>query len=115
MPCECSRKELELTWFRERHLTLVWQIVSEGKTIGYVYLRADLREINQRFNRYALIAFGVLVISLVAAILVSSRFRKSVAKPIVGLAETAQTSNSGQRLQHPDAADAAERRARRSG
>jgi nitrate/nitrite-specific signal transduction histidine kinase len=90
MPCECSRKELELTWFRERHLTLVWQIVSEGKTIGYVYLRADLREINQRFNRYALIAFGVLVISLVAAILVSSRFRKSVAKPIVELAETAQ-------------------------
>jgi signal transduction histidine kinase len=81
---------LEEHWFRDRHLTLVRQIVSEGKTIGYVYLRADLREINQRFNRYALIAFGVLVISLLAAILVSSRFRESVAQPIVELAETAQ-------------------------
>jgi signal transduction histidine kinase len=71
-------------------LTLIRQIVSEGKTIGYVYLRADLREIDQRFNRYALIAFGVLVVSLMAAILVSSRFRKSVAQPIVELAQTAQ-------------------------
>lgn len=81
---------LEEHWFRDRDLTLVRQIVSEGKTIGYVYLRADLREIDQRFNRYALISFGVLLVSLLAAILVSSRFRKSVAQPIVQLAQTAQ-------------------------
>lgn len=81
---------IEAHWFHDRDLTLVRQIVSEGKTIGYVYLRADLREIGQRFNRYALIAFGVLVVSLLAAILVSSRFRESVAQPIVELAETAQ-------------------------
>ncbi len=81
---------IEEHWFRDRNLTMVRQIVSEGKTIGYVYLRADLREIDQRFNRYALIALGVLVISLLAAILVSSRFRESVAQPIVELAQTAQ-------------------------
>jgi signal transduction histidine kinase len=76
--------------FHGRHLTLVRQIVSEGRAIGFVYLRADLRELDQRLRRYGLIAFSVLAISLLAAILVSSRFRKSVAHPIVELAETAQ-------------------------
>lgn len=76
--------------FRSTHLVLVRRIVSDGKPLGFVYLRADLREIDQRLRRYALIAIVVLLISLFAASIVSSRFRKSVAEPIVQLAETAQ-------------------------
>jgi signal transduction histidine kinase len=76
--------------FQGSHLTLVRQIVSEGRAIGFVYLRADLKDLDQRLRRYGLIAFSVLLVSLVAAILVSSRFRQSVAHPIVELAETAQ-------------------------
>jgi signal transduction histidine kinase len=76
--------------FQGGHLTLVRQIISEGKVLGFVYLRADLKELNQRLKRYVLIAFAVLMISLLAAILVSARFRKSVAQPIVELAEMAQ-------------------------
>ena len=72
------------------HLVLVRQIVSEGKPIGFVYLRADLQEIHQRLWQYALIAFAVLLLSLVAALLVSSAFRKSVARPIIELANTAR-------------------------
>src|SRR6266581_1703098 len=81
--------------FQSGHLTLVRQIISEGKMIGFVYLRADLQELDQRLRRYALIAFSVLLISLLAAILVSSFFRKSVAQPIVKLAETAQRVTRG--------------------
>jgi signal transduction histidine kinase len=81
---------VEEHWFEGRQLTLVRQIISEGKAIGFVYLRADLKEIDQRLRRYVLIALSVLLISLLGAILVSSRFRKSVAHPIVELAETAQ-------------------------
>jgi signal transduction histidine kinase len=82
--------EIEHYWFRSTHLVLVRQIVSEGKPIGFVYLRADLQEIDRRLKRYALIALVVLLISLLAAVLVSSTFRRSVAEPIVQLAETAQ-------------------------
>ena len=82
--------ELEGHWFRTTHLVLVRRITSEGKPIGYVYLRADLHEIDDRLKRYALITFGVLLISLLAATLVSSAFRKSVAQPITQLAETAK-------------------------
>jgi signal transduction histidine kinase len=77
-------------WFQRDHVVLVRKIVSEGKPIGFVYLRASLAEIDRRLRRYALIAFGVLMVSLIAANAVSSTFRRSVAEPIVQLAEAAQ-------------------------
>ena len=82
--------EVEVHRFGATHLILVRRITSEGKPIGYVYLRADLQEIDERLKRYALIAFAVLLISLLAATLVSSAFRQSVAQPIMRLAETAK-------------------------
>jgi signal transduction histidine kinase len=82
--------EAEVHRFGSSHLVLVRQIRSEGKTIGFVYLRASLQEIDQRFKRYGMIALAVLLISLLAAAVVSSAFGKSVAQPIIQLAETAQ-------------------------
>lgn len=81
--------EIEGHWFRSTHLVLVRRIISDGKPIGYVYLRADLTEIDERLKRYSLIAVTVLLISMLAATLVSSAFGKSVAQPIMQLAETA--------------------------
>lgn len=89
-------KDLEAYWFKETHVVLVRRILSEGKTIGFVYLRADLREIDDRLRRYALIAAAVLLVSLIFAVVVSSRIRKAVAQPIVGLAETARTVSRNQ-------------------
>jgi signal transduction histidine kinase len=77
-------------WFHGDHVVLVHKILSEGKPIGIVYLRASLAEIDRRLRRYALIAFGVLLVSLIAANAVSSSFRRSVAQPIIQLAEAAQ-------------------------
>ena len=82
--------EIETYRFGSKHVVLIREVLSEGKPIGFVYLRADLGEISQRLKRYALIAFSVLLLSLLAAMLISSRFRKSVAQPIIELAETAR-------------------------
>jgi len=81
---------LEAYWFRATHLVLVHSIVFQGKTLGFVYLRADLHELDQRLKRYAAIAFVVLLLSLLAALIVSALFRRSVAEPIVQLAEVAR-------------------------
>ena len=83
--------EIESYWFRRSHATLVRKIVSDNKLIGYVYIRADLGESEERLWRYALIAAAVLLVSLLFALLVSSAFRRSVARPIVRLAETARS------------------------
>jgi signal transduction histidine kinase len=82
--------QIEGTWFRRNHAILLRKIISDGKVIAYVYIRADLREIDERLWRYAAISAVVLLLSLLFALLASSRFRKSVSEPIVSLAETAR-------------------------
>jgi signal transduction histidine kinase len=83
--------QTESYWFRSNHATLVRKIASDGKLVGFVYIRADLREIDHRFWRYLLISAAVLMVSLLFAALVSAAFRRSVAQPIVALAETARS------------------------
>lgn len=85
-----SQAEVETYWFRSQHVTLIRRINFQGKTVGLVFIRADLREIDQRLKRYGAIALFVLLLSLGVAMLVSRRFRRSVAQPIIGLAETAR-------------------------
>jgi signal transduction histidine kinase/DNA-binding response OmpR family regulator len=76
--------------FEGNQVVLVRSIVSEGKPVGIVYMQSDSQVLNARLKRYAGISAIVLVASLLAALLVSSMFRRAVAEPIVHLAETAR-------------------------
>jgi len=82
--------QVEAFRFGSKHVILVRHILSEGKPVGYVFIRASLDELDQRLRRYTLIAIAVLLVSLFVANLVSSAFRRSVAQPITELARTAQ-------------------------
>jgi signal transduction histidine kinase/CheY-like chemotaxis protein len=64
--------------------------VFQGKPTATVYIRSGVEELRRRQERYAGIAAIVLLASLLAALLVSSIFRKAVAEPIVRLAEIAK-------------------------
>jgi signal transduction histidine kinase/DNA-binding response OmpR family regulator len=71
-------------------MVLVRSIVFQGKPTGTVYIRSDVEELDRRLKRYAGIAAIVLLASLIAALVVSSIFRRAVAEPIVHLAEVAR-------------------------
>jgi signal transduction histidine kinase/CheY-like chemotaxis protein len=79
--------QAEAHWFKDGQLVLVHLIVFQGKSTGTVCIRSDLQEMTRRFKRYAGIAAIVLLASLIAAFLVASVFQRSVAEPIVHLAE----------------------------
>jgi signal transduction histidine kinase/DNA-binding response OmpR family regulator len=72
-------------------VVLVRSIESEGKPVGMVYMQSDSQMLNARLRRYAGICGMVLVASLLAALVVSSMFRRAVAEPIVHLAEIARS------------------------
>jgi len=80
----------EIYWLKNKEIVLVRSMVFEGKPTGTVYIRSDVEELNRRLMRYAGIAAIVLPACLMAALLVSSIFRKAVADPIVRLAEVAR-------------------------
>lgn len=76
--------------FRKDELVVRQPILFQGTRLGTVYIRSDLVETGQRLQQYAVIAVMVLLLALVPALLLSSRVRRSVAMPIVELAETAR-------------------------
>jgi signal transduction histidine kinase/DNA-binding response OmpR family regulator len=85
-----SSGQTEIRLFNNKEMVLVRSIVFQGKPTGIVYIRSDVEELNQRLDRYVGIAVIVLSVSLIAALLVSSIFRRSVAEPIVHLADIAK-------------------------
>ncbi|HUA01833.1 MAG TPA: response regulator [Candidatus Aquilonibacter sp.] len=82
--------QLETHWIGATDIVLVRSIVFEGKPTGFVYIRSDAVELNRRLKRYVGIAGLVSLVSLLAALLVSSIFRKAVAEPIIRLADLAK-------------------------
>ncbi len=89
-PPSIASDQIEIHLLRSSEIVLVRSIVFQGKPTGTVYIRSDLAELNRRLKRYAGIAALVLFASLMAALLVSSIFRRAVADPIVKLAEVAK-------------------------
>jgi signal transduction histidine kinase len=76
--------------FRKDELVVRQPILLQGKRLGIVYIRSDLSETTQRLRQYVVISLMVLLFALLPALLLSYVFRKSVATPIVELAETAR-------------------------
>jgi signal transduction histidine kinase len=66
-------------------------IVLDGKNVGTIYLISDSRDINDRLIRYAEIVGIVLLMSLLAALGVSSISQRKISRPIVQLADLASS------------------------
>jgi signal transduction histidine kinase len=77
-------------WFEGTQVLLGRAIMFQGNRIGTVYIRSDLDEMKTHLRQYFTIAGVVLLLSMLAALLVSSIFRRAVAEPIVSLSELAR-------------------------
>ena len=83
--------QTQFSWFENGQIGLVRLITFKDKPAEYVYVLADQHILNQRLTRYAETSLVVLCGSLLAALLVSATFRRSVAEPLAGLAQLANT------------------------
>jgi signal transduction histidine kinase len=82
--------QIEVHEFDGMQVSLARAIVFQENRVGTVSIRVDLQEVKNRLHQYATIAAAVLLLSLVAALVVSSIFRRAVADPITKLAEVAR-------------------------
>ncbi len=89
-PLPLPTRQIETSHFSGSDLSLVRRIMFQGKAIGVVYLRSDLREIDQSVQQYIRIVTIVLVISLFAAMALSSFFQGAITRPLIQLAEVAR-------------------------
>jgi signal transduction histidine kinase/CheY-like chemotaxis protein len=80
--------QLQVHWFTNRRIVLIRAISFQNNLTGFVCIISDLRAINDRLKSYALIAAGVLLISLIFALLISRVSQHVVSEPVVELAHT---------------------------
>ncbi len=76
--------------FQGEDLALSRVIVFQGAPVGIVTIQSDGSGVNARLIHYVEIAAVVWLVSLLAALLASSVFRRGIALPMIGLAETAR-------------------------
>src|ERR1700728_1139331 len=82
--------QTEVYRFQNGRVALVRLIIFHGKPVAMVYMRSDLGAMQEREKTFAIIVAAVFLMALLAAMWMSSSARRSIAEPIVRLAETAQ-------------------------
>jgi PAS domain S-box-containing protein len=80
----------------DRGLMVVRPIDFDGRVIGSISVRADLAEINERLQRYALIALVVLLASIGVAHWITSRLQRVITEPVRRLSAAAVAVSSRQ-------------------
>ena len=76
--------------FDESSLSVFRPILLEGRRIGTVYVRSDLREMYTRLKVQAATVAAVFLVAGLAALLLSSTLQRVISRPILHLAETAR-------------------------
>jgi two-component sensor histidine kinase len=74
--------------FDENHLLLFRSILLDGDRIGAIFIQTDLKEMQDRLQRYVGIVVLFVLISSLVAFLVGSRLRDLISTPILRLTDT---------------------------
>jgi signal transduction histidine kinase len=69
------------------HLTIGSRISFSGSSLGTVYVAGELHEIRRRAEQYLIIAFFILLLCMIAAFIIGATIRRTLAGPIISLAE----------------------------
>jgi len=76
------------TYRTSAYLELASPIRMDGQIIGWILLRSDLNEMDQRLKRSAAIGFAIFLASALAALLLSRRLQRTITDPLLSLVST---------------------------
>ena len=76
--------------FERGGLVLFHEIRVKGDPTGTIYLKSDLKEFHERFQRYAVIIILFMLASAAVTYVLSSILQRIISRPIFHLAETAK-------------------------
>jgi len=77
------------TYFEHGHILIFRPVLLNDKKVGTIFIHSDMQNFYERPQQYAIIAFIVLVISLLGAFLLSSKLQKTISSPILHLSHLA--------------------------
>ena len=84
------------THFQSGYIIAVQPVLEGSRRLGTLYLQATMEQIYARMRNYAFVVLGVLVTSFGLAGLIASVLRRTLARPILELADTAGAVSANQ-------------------
>lgn len=84
------RPELEGYHFMHSHLQGAQPVIQGTTRLGTLYLKSDLKAMEERFRLYGIIALMVIAVSALLAYLLSRILQRVISRPILALAKTAK-------------------------
>jgi signal transduction histidine kinase len=75
--------------YRNNYLEGFEPIIQDGKKVGTLFLRSDMKLMYETFTRYSIIILLITAVSALVAFLLSRRLQKKISDPIILLAKTA--------------------------
>jgi signal transduction histidine kinase/DNA-binding response OmpR family regulator len=76
-------------------LHLIYPIADQGETIGHLYVRANLSELQEQLLAQLGVLLGSSVVALAIAYLLARRVQRQIAAPLLHLVETMQHTERG--------------------
>jgi PAS domain S-box-containing protein len=76
--------------FEEGHLVLSQPIKLAGEPVGTIHIRSDLRQLNERLQRYTFVVIVVLLGSPLVGLFVGTALQRVISSPILDLARVAR-------------------------
>lgn len=76
-------------YFEQGQILIFRPILLEGKKIGDMFVASDLQNFYERLQQHGFIVILVLAVSLLGALLLSSKLQKTISSPILHLAHLA--------------------------
>ena len=73
------------------YLELTSPIRMDGQVVGWILLRSDLIEMEQRLKRSVVIGFVIFLASALVALIVSRRLQRAITDPLLSLVSTMRT------------------------
>jgi signal transduction histidine kinase len=77
--------------FEQRHVIGFEPVQLDGQRLGTLFVKSDLKAIDERFSGYALITVLVVALAVLLAYLVAKNQQSGISRPLLELAETART------------------------
>lgn len=76
--------------FEKASLVGIQPVIQEGKRLGTLYVKSDMRAQAQRFRLYGVVAVSVGALAFLIAFLLSHKLQQQISAPILSLAEIAK-------------------------
>ncbi len=86
---ECPLFNQEMVRLTDTHMEVFDAIIMDGKQVGSIYVRSNLKQISRYINKQIIMAAFIILMVLIVSYILAYRMQREISRPILELAKAA--------------------------